>query len=249
MRPPFGRPSHASVSPTDRSISSLWDLRTAKLASPFFPSTRSEARIRFLNSAAINRKPSGRKPYRAQFRPLGLSLRIRCSWLSKKSLRACQYRSCCSARSGTEPSLICRCARPTSLDQSFGSQTMLKRGAGGDVPMRQSSNWRPKNRNRSSVISLSQSSAARCSSMNCAAIQMMVTASKPAAYVRSCPRCLWSVRSSWFSINTQLSDSGSLQRISARNKPTLRSGCSSSSSIPKVSARIARLSERASHGV
>src|SRR5690606_1528457 len=40
------------------------------------------------------------------------------------------------------------------------------------------------------------SSAARCSRVNLAAIQTIVTAFSPAAYVRSCPRWRWSVCSS-----------------------------------------------------
>ena len=54
----------------------------------------------------------------------------------------------------------------TVLDQSFGSQTTLNFGAIGDPPICHNSTSRPKKLNRSSVISLSQSNAARCSSVN-----------------------------------------------------------------------------------
>ena len=64
---------------------------------------------------------------------------------------------------------------------SFGFATTLKRGAIGESPMRHSSISVPKKRKPSFVILLSQSSVARCSSVNRAATHMMVTASSPAA--------------------------------------------------------------------
>ena len=98
--------------------------------------------------------------------------------------------------------------------QSLGLQTTLNFGATGEVPMRHSSTSSPKKLNELSVILLSQSSAARCSSVNRAAIHTIVTASSPAAYVISCPMWLWSVRSNWFSISTQARLAVSLQRMS-----------------------------------
>ncbi|MGI4731436.1 MAG: hypothetical protein ACRYFW_06785 [Janthinobacterium lividum] len=69
----------------------------------------------------------------------------------------------------------------TIFDQLFGFDTMLKRGAAGESPMRQSSTSTPKNRKVSSVMRFSQSSVDRCSSVNRAAIHTIVTASRPDA--------------------------------------------------------------------
>ena len=54
--------------------------------------------------------------------------------------------------------------RLTVRDQSFGLQTTLNLGAAEEFPIRHSSTSRPKKQKRSSVISFSQSRAARCSS-------------------------------------------------------------------------------------
>ena len=78
----------------------------------------------------------------------------------------------------------------------------LNFGAIGELPIRHSSISSPKKLNSLEVAPFSQSSAARCSSVNRLETQMMLTASRPAAYVRSWPRWVWSVRSSWFSMRT-----------------------------------------------
>ena len=78
--------------------------------------------------------------------------------------------------------LLLSASSVTDRLQAFGFETMLNLGATGEVPMiRNNSTSRPKNRNLSSVISFSQSSVARCSSVKRSAIQQMVTAFNPAA--------------------------------------------------------------------
>ena len=57
------------------------------------------------------------------------------------------------------------------------------------------------------------------------------------------------MRSNWFSIRTQAPPAVFLHSISARKGPMLVSWASSSSSMPNVSARTARFSSSASHGV
>ena len=75
-----------------------------------------------------------------------------------------------------------RCAAwVTCLLQSFGLETTLNFGAGSDPPIRQSSTSRPKNLKRSSVMAFSQSSVARCYSVNRCATQTIVTAFSPDA--------------------------------------------------------------------
>ena len=58
---------------------------------------------------------------------------------------------------------------------------MLNFGAAGDSPIRHNSTSMPKNRKLSSVILFNQSSVERCCSVKLAAIQTIVTASKPDA--------------------------------------------------------------------
>ena len=64
----------------------------------------------------------------------------------------------------------------TVRDQSLGSEMMLNLGATGELPIRHSSISRPNALIFSSVCSLSQSSAARCSSVKRWAIHTIVTA-------------------------------------------------------------------------
>jgi hypothetical protein len=95
---------------------------------------------------------------------------------SNTKLSAAQYRCCKRRIPDGSPSSSDRAACAIERDQSFGLAMMLNFGAAGDVPIRQSSTSRPKNRALSSVIWFSQSSAARCSSVQRAAIQTIVTA-------------------------------------------------------------------------
>ena len=78
-------------------------------------------------------------------------------------------------------SSIARTALATERDQLFGFETTLNFGAAGDSPIRHNSTSSAKNRKLSSVILFSQSRVDRCSSVNLAAIQTIVTASKPDA--------------------------------------------------------------------
>jgi len=63
----------------------------------------------------------------------------------------------------------------------YGRDITLNLGAGGGSPIRPSSTSMPKKEISDRVASFSQSSAARCSSVNRSAIQTMVTACRPAA--------------------------------------------------------------------
>ena len=74
-----------------------------------------------------------------------------------------------------------RAACATERDQSLGFETMLNFGAARESPIHHSSTSSAKNRKLSSVILFSQSRVERCSSVKRAAIQTIVTASRPEA--------------------------------------------------------------------
>lgn len=114
-------------------------------------------------------------------------------WYSRKPV---QNRSCVCFPSDNAVCSALFAAPVIVLVHSFGFEIILNFVAATESAIRQSSTSKPKKLKRSSVISFSQSRAARCSSVNLAAIHTIVTAFRPAPYVRSCPRWVWSVRSS-----------------------------------------------------
>src|ERR1039457_4408718 len=89
--------------------------------------------------------------------------------------------SCMTLVSDCSLASITRAALATERDHSFGFEIILNFGAAGEAPIRHSSTSNPKKRKLSLVILFSQSSVERCSSVNRAAIHIMVTASRPDA--------------------------------------------------------------------